>query len=519
MTWMRLKNAALLLVSLAIAAGAIEGTGRFLANRKERAMLVSSVHLNWTMCHEYDPVLMWRLKPNLKNVPQAYSFKGVMQQWTASTNEHGLRGAPLAPKGGRFRILAIGDSRTYGLGVGDGDTYPVYLQAAFDREQAGSVDVLNAGVPGYTTLQGLQYLRERGMDLEPDLVLVCFAYNDAVEIPAPGIGDCDWENPKASPFGFMSLLKDAVRGAHLDRDPLFSPRTARLRPGEMLDCLIEIRNVCAARGAQALFLAWPALSEMVGEELNQPHYAGIVREAARLAHVPVISLFDVLEIHSDRIFLDDIHLNAEGNRIVADYLAGEIEKLYENGSLSSRTPRPPNTGTPHDPPEDNEAAMARYRKWIAADPSCFMPYEKLDSLLRRRGDTEARIREWRTFTERFPDQARPWFALGHALLAASDLDGAISAYRKAAELDPEDPAKPASIGFALSRKGDIDGSAAAYQAAIQIAPKHPQVRMQFIEMLCGAGRFADARTQLDECRRLGVAIPPELARQVENGKK
>ncbi|HOV73669.1 MAG TPA: GDSL-type esterase/lipase family protein [Candidatus Hydrogenedentes bacterium] len=519
MTWIRLKNMVLLLTSLIIAAGVIEGAGRFLANRKERAMLVSSVHLNWTMCHEYDPVLMWRLKPNLKDVPQGYSFKGVTQQWTASTNAHGLRGAPLSPKGGRFRILAIGDSRTYGLGVGDGDTYPVYLQAAFDREQTGSVDVVNAGVPGYTTLQGLQYLRERGMDLDPDLVLVCFAYNDAVEIPAPGIGDCDWENPKASPFGFISLLKDAVRGAHLDRAPLFSPRKARLRPGEMLDCLIEIQNVCAAHGAQAVFLAWPALSEIIGEELNQPHYAGIVTEAARLAHTPAISLHALLEEHSDRIFLDDIHLNAEGNRVVADYLAGEIRKLYETGLLSNRTARPPNTGTPHDPLTDDEAAMARYRKWIVADPSCFMPYEKLDALLRRRGDAEARIHEWRAFSERFPDQARPWFALGHALFAVNDLDGALEAYRKAAELDPADPAKPVSIGATLFRKGDMDGAAAAFKAAIQIDPKHSQVRMRFIEMLCGAGRFADAKAQLAECRQLGIEIPSQLARHVENGGK
>ncbi len=515
----RWKTALLLSISLALAVGVLEGAGRYMASRKERTMLVSSVHLNWTRCQQYDPDLMWALKPNLKDIPQAYPFKGVMQQWTSSTNEHGLRGVPVAPKAGRYRILVLGDSRTYGLGVGDTDTYPVYLQAAFDRDQADAVDVVNAGVPGYSTFQGLQYLRVRGLDLEPDMVLVCFAYNDAVEIPTPGIGDCDWENPKASPFGLTTLLKDAVRGAHLDRTPLYSPRKTRLRPGEMVDCLVEMQRVCATRGVVIVYLGWPSLPEVFGEELGHPPYAALVTEAAHVAHAPAIGLRDLLSANSDRIFLDDIHLNAEGNRVVADYLAAELKKLFERGALSDQTRRPPNTGVPHQTANDDEAAVARYRKWIAADSSCFLPYEKLDDILRCRGAPDARIDEWRSFTERYPGQARPWFMLGRALFAKNDWDGAVAAYRKAAEIDPTDPTKPASLGEVLARKGDIDGAVAAYKTAIQINPQQPVIRQQYIQMLCDAGRFTDAKSEVAACRQANITLPPEIVSRALNVAK
>lgn len=115
--------------------------------------------------HRHDPGLGW--------VPVGgYRVGGV------STNSRGLRGqteyevpAPALTR----RIVVLGDSFTWGLGVRDEETWPAVLQTLL-----GDVQVINLGVIGYGTDQ--QYLRlvEEGFRYEPDLVILGFFGPDAV---------------------------------------------------------------------------------------------------------------------------------------------------------------------------------------------------------------------------------------------------------------------------------------------------------------------------------------------------
>lgn len=494
-----------------------EGGGRLYVRQYEQELMVASVHLNWTRCHQYDPGLMWALRPNLLDTPQAYSFKGKMQDWTVRTNEQGLRNPPLTPKEGRYRILILGDSRTYGLGVGDSETWPQYAQAAFDSKQAGSVDVINAGVSGYAAFQGLQYLRREGPKLEPDMVIACFGYNDAAEIPAPGIGDCDWVNPRASRFAFLTVLRNAIQNAGLGRPPVFSARTSRLRPGEFLDCMVEMKQWCDAHGMVLVLIAWPALSELIGDELNQRHYESVVFAAGKVTRTPVIDVSGTLDANLERIFLDDIHLSPEGNRLIAEYVVSSVEHMFTGGPLSAAEKRPAFTSPPRPPDIDMSAEMTRYRRWIKGDPSCFLPYDKLDDLLLRQGDAAARIAEWRAFADAYPELPRPVFYLGHALLDGQDVDGAIHAYEHAAAMDPEDAAKHASLGRAYTEKRDFAKAVAALNEAVRLAPDTPYIRHQLIYALTQMGDFAAAQAQVDTCKQRHIDLPEGLAALVQEG--
>lgn len=74
-----------------------------------------------------------------------------------------------------YRVLALGDSFTMGVGVEVEQTYVKVLErvlASKSRNQAS--DVINAGVPGYNTRQALVYLQEEGLQLNPDLILLNF---------------------------------------------------------------------------------------------------------------------------------------------------------------------------------------------------------------------------------------------------------------------------------------------------------------------------------------------------------
>lgn len=104
---------------------------------------------------------------------------------TVRTNALGLRGAPAEahPARGVFRILVLGDSFAFGFGVEDDETFAARLAGAlapppgFER-----VEVLNAGVAGWSADQYLLFLETRGFALEPDLVLLAVTENDPADL-------------------------------------------------------------------------------------------------------------------------------------------------------------------------------------------------------------------------------------------------------------------------------------------------------------------------------------------------
>jgi hypothetical protein len=71
------------------------------------------------------------------------------------------------------RILALGDSFTMGYSVDEGATWVRALERLLNAERP-CCEVVNAGVPGYSTWQELAYLEEDGLALAPDIVLLGF---------------------------------------------------------------------------------------------------------------------------------------------------------------------------------------------------------------------------------------------------------------------------------------------------------------------------------------------------------
>ena len=68
---------------------------------------------------------------------------------TYTHNSLGMRGPEATQKTDRIRIMTIGGSTTYGIGVNDWETWPYYL----DSLLGNSYEVLNLGVAGYTTAE------------------------------------------------------------------------------------------------------------------------------------------------------------------------------------------------------------------------------------------------------------------------------------------------------------------------------------------------------------------------------
>lgn len=87
------------------------------------------------------------------------------RSFQVSTNSRGLRGPEVDPHKGAARIVALGDSVTFGWGVSEQESYPAQLSHRL------AVDVVNTGVPAMKPGSMAAWARLHLADLEPDLVL------------------------------------------------------------------------------------------------------------------------------------------------------------------------------------------------------------------------------------------------------------------------------------------------------------------------------------------------------------
>lgn len=115
------------------------------------------------------------LLPNLNSIETVYALR----PYRLVTNSVGLRNTDELNKDASVtRILAIGDSFTYGFYVHNEEAYPARLEEVLEQTTDRRYQVLNGGVPGYTLQDELAYLNEKGLALNPDIVVLGVYTND-----------------------------------------------------------------------------------------------------------------------------------------------------------------------------------------------------------------------------------------------------------------------------------------------------------------------------------------------------
>lgn len=74
-------------------------------------------------------------------------------------------------------ILAIGDSNTYGAGVERNETYPAQLELNL-RSNGYNHKIINSGINGNTSRDGVQRLQNELLHHQPDIVILLFGVAD-----------------------------------------------------------------------------------------------------------------------------------------------------------------------------------------------------------------------------------------------------------------------------------------------------------------------------------------------------
>jgi len=99
--------------------------------------------------------------------------------FTFSNNSLGLRGRREFRTGpsSSYRVLLLGDSQTYGIGVDDSET-AAYLAEQSLRGKRLDVEIINAGSAGKGTAYSLKFYQILGRSFKPNLTVVLFFLND-----------------------------------------------------------------------------------------------------------------------------------------------------------------------------------------------------------------------------------------------------------------------------------------------------------------------------------------------------
>jgi lysophospholipase L1-like esterase len=247
-------------------------------------------------------------------------------------NERGLRDRPILPKGNdEYRILALGDSVTFGTGVDQDKTFAARLEPLLQGRLHRPVRVINSGVGGYNTVQEVTYFKRDGLPLQPDLVLLTYVQND-IEVNR---GPFDpWA--QSSPWGksFPDMVVTLVGKLWFYRlihhtytyalpKPQWGATTTSPQEArgwrESMAALEELVAICTERKIPLIIF----FRRMDADE-NPLLLADVVRHAQGVPVKDMAPWFAGLKVASVVNSKVDGHPNAEGHRVMAEHMAEDI---------------------------------------------------------------------------------------------------------------------------------------------------------------------------------------------------
>ena len=233
---------------------------------------------------------------------------------------------PIPPRGAQKRLVVLGDSCS--RLASSGPPYSEFLQAELGEDDW---EVLNASVAGYSSHQGLLWLRLQLLEADPDVVVVYFGWNDHWRTP----GQTDRQYQRSIRPSRLRLL------GLLSRRPDLRPFRVPLEEyRENLQSMID--EVVRAGGRVVLVAAPFRFTEenrqryldngylLPDDDVLPLHqsYIDVVREFIGREGVTVLGADAIFAALGDTpvLFRDDgIHFTNDGHRIMGALLTEQIQ--------------------------------------------------------------------------------------------------------------------------------------------------------------------------------------------------
>lgn len=264
----------------------------------------------------WDPLLIWRYKKCIINKNEFNSLG------LRTTNE---KEPQLLKDNNTYRIIVFGGSHPFGLRVDYEQAYAYKLQELFNNgvyKYSKRVEVVNAAVPGYSTLQVLNLLKYRMIEYKPDLVIVDAGTNDGILLTP----EWPWRDSEAvkrmDPFlcricnvfeqsSFFWYYKNSLRKiANIKKHNGFVKGATRVTPEENRRNLYEIRKLASDNNFKALFLSQVVILK------------GILNRGFGSVMEPYLDIYAKLKDRPDiaGYFVDINHGSVKGHAEIAELI-------------------------------------------------------------------------------------------------------------------------------------------------------------------------------------------------------
>jgi hypothetical protein len=251
---------------------------------------------------------------------------------------------------GRTRVLFLGDSFTFGMGVPDVDsTFVEIIERELNRgrPEGSEIDVLNGGLPGSLPRKWLKLYERIEDSFDPDLVIMVFFLRDGTRLSArgfffPPLRERVVARNEASWWYRHSFVYRKIRDRHdwgevsAQYTDLFlqayfgdeqETRLWRVAQEDML----EIRRRAEERSAGVGFVVFPILADLT-DRYPFRSICDEVESFGRENELPTVSLLPVFEgEHAPDLWVSEFnhHPNERAHAMVAESLLPFVRDLLE----------------------------------------------------------------------------------------------------------------------------------------------------------------------------------------------
>jgi len=297
-------------------------------------------------------------------------------------NSLGLRNREVGQKKDQFRILFLGDSLVFSSETTSGLLYTQVVEERLNKENKGEkeIEIINAGIPGYTTYQELEFLKVHGLDMNPDLVILGFVFNDLYYkyLHKPTKKNALTYDPdiylnrfdvntfpgfffSRSHLAHIIAWRSEILVKKIKKQPLFP---FEYHPGFFLawkdfawkkenDLIAEMLSLLGQKDIKLMIVVFPISNQVDNRFLKIDREYVLfpqkkIGEMCKSYGIPFLDLTEALyKAGGPRLFKDFLHLSPEGNDIAAREITGFLSKTrafwYDHsGGSESEMERSPN---------------------------------------------------------------------------------------------------------------------------------------------------------------------------------
>jgi lysophospholipase L1-like esterase len=260
------------------------------------------------------------------------------------------------PQPGRRRIAVLGDSVSFGLGVRQEEIWPALLEQRLRRDGLEPRAVENLAVWAYDTENEAAALREDGLPLRAEVVILQFYMNDFSIGPPPGSGAAPpptlgqrltavknrllyssalYRRLHQAGTGLAFALFHDLRRRRFpeslnDDEPRGQSAMLRATPDDAdvaaFRAILEIRDLVRGHGAHLLVLLSPDEVQLFSDRFDV-----INRRMAAFCRRERIDLLDPLPVYRAsperlHLYYDGVHYSPRGHALLADLVFDELAR-------------------------------------------------------------------------------------------------------------------------------------------------------------------------------------------------